>query len=95
MDQKFGVKKSILFFLIWYSMALIINCTDTLVGIYISVLMLGVAIGAAGNFIMSLPTSVFGRHGFEVVNMVLVGITNVTKHNKDYAKGEQLKQGMK
>ncbi len=137
LDQKFGVKKSILFFLIWYSMALIINCTDTLVGIYISVLMLGVAIGAAGNFIMSLPTSVFGRHGFEVVNsvyfplmqvilmmnyfvnamalkltgslrgayivyigllvvnMVLVGITNVTKHNKDYAKGEQLKQGMK
>ncbi len=132
-DQKFGVKKAILSFLIWYCIALAINCTDTTVGVYISVAMIGIAVGAAANFIVSLPASVFGRHGFNtvnsvffpmmevilmmnylvnafalkvtgslrgaymfyigllVVNMILIGITNVRKYNKDYQKEESLK----
>ena len=32
--------------------------------------LLGVAVGAAANFIVSLPASVFGRQGFTVVNSV-------------------------
>lgn len=63
-DQKFGVKKAIIIFLVWYSAALAVNVTDTVIGVYISVGMVGIAIGAAANFIVSLPASVFGRHGF-------------------------------
>ncbi len=66
-DQKFGVKKAIVIFLVWYSVALAINVTDTVIGVYISVGMVGIAIGAAANFIVSLPASVFGRHGFAEV----------------------------
>jgi len=66
-DQKFGVKKAIIIFLVWYSAALAVNVTDTVIGVYISVGMVGIAIGAAANFIVSLPASVFGRHGFAEV----------------------------
>ena len=66
-DQKFGVKKAIIIFLVWYSVALAVNVTDTVMGVYISVGMVGIAIGAAANFIVSLPASVFGRHGFAEV----------------------------
>ena len=66
-DQKFGVKKAIIIFLVWYSVALAVNVTDTVIGVYISVGMVGIAIGAAANFIVSLPASVFGRHGFAEV----------------------------
>jgi MFS-type transporter involved in bile tolerance (Atg22 family) len=66
-DQKFGVKKAIIIFLVWYAAALAVNVTDTVMGVYISVGMVGIAIGAAANFIVSLPASVFGRHGFAEV----------------------------
>lgn len=67
LDHRFGLKKVIIGFLIWYCIALAINCTNTFIGIYISVAMIGICIGAAGNFLISLPASVFGRHGFSVV----------------------------
>lgn len=76
-DQKFGVKKAILSFLIWYCVALAINCTDTTAGVYISVAMIGIAVGAAANFIVSLPASVFGRHGFNTVNSVFFPLMEV------------------
>lgn len=66
-DQKFGIKKAMLIFLVWYILALCVNITDTMMGVYISVGMIGVAIGAAANFLMGLPTSIFGRHGFATV----------------------------
>jgi sugar phosphate permease len=69
-DQKFGVKKAIIIFLVWYAAALAVNVTDTVMGVYISVGMVGIAIGAAANFIVSLPASVFGRHGFAEVYAV-------------------------
>jgi len=69
-DQKIGVKKAVLTFLILYSIALLINVTDTVIGVYISVAMVGVAIGASANFMVSLPASVFGRHGFSKVYAV-------------------------
>lgn len=132
-DQKFGVKKAIISFLIWYCVALAVNCTDTIIGVYVSVAMIGIAVGAAANFIVSLPASVFGRHGFNTVNsvffplmeivlmmnylvnafalkvtgslrgaymfyigllvfnMILIGITNERKYNKDYQIEDSLK----
>ena len=76
-DQKFGVKKAILLFLAWYCVALAINCTDTMIGVYISVAMIGIAVGAAANFIVSLPASVFGRHGFTLVNAVFFPLMQI------------------
>ncbi|NCB62576.1 MAG: MFS transporter [Clostridia bacterium] len=76
-DQKFGVKKAIILFLVWYCVALAVNCTDTVMGVYISVAMIGIAVGAAANFIVSLPASVFGRHGFNMVNAVFFPLMQI------------------
>lgn len=76
-DQKLGVKKAILIFLAWYCVALGVNCTDTVIGVYVSVAMIGVAVGAAANFIVSLPASVFGRQGFTVVNSVFFPLMQI------------------
>ncbi len=76
-DQKLGVKKAILIFLIWYCVALAVNCTDTVAGVYVSVAMIGVAVGAAANFIVSLPASVFGRQGFTMVNSVFFPLMQI------------------
>ena len=76
-DQKFGVKKAIILFLIWYCIALAINCTDTTIGVYVSVAMIGIAVGAAANFIVSLPASVFGRHGFTMVTSVFFPLMQI------------------
>jgi MFS family permease len=76
-DQKFGVKKSIVIYLVWYCVALAINVTDTVIGVYISVGMVGIAIGAAANFIVSLPASVFGRHGFSDVFAVFFPLMQI------------------
>ena len=76
-DQKFGVKKAIILFLIWYCIALAINCTDTTIGVYVSVAMIGIAVGAAANFIVSLPASVFGRHGFTMDNSVFFPLMQI------------------
>ena len=76
-DQKFGVKKAIILFLIWYCIALAINCTDTTIGVYVSVAMIGIAVGAAANFIVSRPASVFGRHGFTMVNSVFFPLMQI------------------
>lgn len=70
LDQKFGIKFSIRTYLIWYIAALLINITNTKAGILISIPMIGVAIGAAANYIISLPSSIFGRHGFNKVYSV-------------------------
>lgn len=70
LDQKLGVKKAIIIFLLWYSFALTLNITENITAVYISVLMMGFSIGGAANFITSLPVSVFGRHGFAKVHSV-------------------------
>ena len=132
LDQKLGVKKAILIFLVWYAIALAANCTNTTAGVYVSVFIIGIAVGAAANFIVSLPASVFGRHGFNmvnsvffplmeivlmmnylvnaaalkmtgslrgaymvyigllVVNMILIGLVNPRKFNKDYQQEEKI-----
>lgn len=70
-DDKFGTKRTMVFFGIWYIVALICNITETTIGMYLSIFMIGMAIGGSANFTTSLPTSVFGRVGFARVNSVL------------------------
>lgn len=77
-DQKFGVKKAVLGFLIWYAVALAINFGfNNMTGGYICVAMVGIAIGGSANFMTSLPASVFGRHNFELIYSIYFPIMQI------------------
>ena len=77
-DQKLGVKKAIIGFLVWYCVALAINYgMNNMTGGYICVAMVGIAIGAAANFMTSLPASVFGRHNFDLVYSIYFPIMQI------------------
>lgn len=74
LDDKIGTKKTMIMFGIWYIVALLANVSETKAGIYLSIFMIGMAIGGSANFTTSLPTSIFGRHGFDKVNSVIFPI---------------------
>ena len=77
-DQKLGVKTAVRAFLIWYIVALGVNYVlNNQLGGYICVAMVGVAIGAAANFMTSLPASVFGRHNFDLVYSIYFPIMEI------------------
>ena len=77
-DQKLGVKTAVRAFLLWYMVALAVNVLfNNMTGGYICVAMIGVAIGAAANFMTSLPASVFGRHSFDIVYSIYFPIMQV------------------
>lgn len=77
-DQKMGVKKAVIGYLIWYCIALTVNVTlNNAMGGYICVAMVGIAIGAAANFMTSLPASVFGRHNFDLVYSIYFPIMQI------------------
>lgn len=73
-DDKIGTKKTMMLFGLWYILALLSNVSETKIGIYLSIFMIGFAIGGSANFTTSLPTSVFGRHDFDKVNSVVFPI---------------------
>jgi OFA family oxalate/formate antiporter-like MFS transporter len=65
------------FFGIWYAAALVINVAahgQTNLLFYLSIAMIGLGIGGSANFTTSLPTSIFGRQGFDKVNSVIFPI---------------------
>lgn len=74
MDDKIGTKKTMILFGMWYIAALLANVSETKIGIYISIFMIGMSIGGSANFTTSLPASIFGRHGFDKVNSVIFPI---------------------
>lgn len=75
-DDRIGTKKTMQLFGVWYCIALIFNVISDNVGItfVISILMIGMGIGGSANFTTSLPTSIFGRQGFDKVNAVIFPI---------------------
>lgn len=73
-DYKIGTKKTMMLFGLWYIIALLSNVSETKIGIYLSIFMIGMAIGGSANFTTSLPTSIFGRHDFDKVNSVVFPI---------------------
>jgi len=77
LDTKFGTKPTMFIFGIWYMLALFLNVLETSVSIYASVFMIGMAIGGSANFTTSLPTAVFGRHGFEKVNSIVFPVQGI------------------
>ncbi len=74
LDDKLGTKKVMVMFGLWYATALLANASETKVGIYLSIFMIGMGIGGSANFTTSLPTSIFGRHEFDMVNSVIFPI---------------------
>ena len=83
-DEKLGTKKTMFGFAIWYLLGDLCNFaasytsgTASRMLLYVSIFMIGVGIGGSANFTTSLPTSVFGRHGFGKVNSVLFPIQSV------------------
>ncbi len=90
-DQKFGVKTSIRMYLVWYSVALLVNVVfNNMVGGYICVAMVGIAIGAAANFMTSLPASVFGRHNFDLVYSIYFPIMEIVLMLNYYVNAKAL-----
>ena len=77
LDDKYGTKPTMIIFGLWYMGALFFNILETTTSIYISVFMIGMAIGGSANFTTSLPAAVFGRHGFEKVNSVIFPIQGI------------------
>ena len=77
LDDKFGTKKVMILFCIWYAAAILANVTNTTAGMYVAVIMIGISIGGSANFMTSFPSSVFGRHGFETVNSVIFPIQSI------------------
>ncbi len=76
-DTKIGTKKTMQFFGIWYAAALVVNVLahgQTNALFYLSIAMIGMGIGGSANFTTSLPTSIFGRQGFDKVNSVIFPI---------------------
>ena len=77
LDDKFGTKKVMILFCVWYAAAILANVTNTTAGMYIAIIMIGISIGGSANFMTSFPSSVFGRHGFETVNSVIFPIQSI------------------
>ena len=76
-DDAIGTKKTMVGFGIWYAIALLVNfgATDSSSPlVYISLFMIAMGIGGSANFTTSLPTSIFGRQGFDKVNSVIFPI---------------------
>ncbi len=73
-DDRLGTKKTMIGFGIWYCAALLLNATEIMPLVYVSLFMIAIGIGGSANFTTSLPTSIFGRHGFSKVNSVIFPI---------------------
>ncbi len=73
-DDKIGTKKTMMAFGVWYAGALLLNATEIMPLVYLSIIMIGMGIGGSANFMTSLPSSIFGRHGYEKVSSVIFPI---------------------
>lgn len=76
-DDKIGTKKTMVGFGIWYAIALLCNfgaADSSSPLVYVSLFMIAMGIGGSANFTTSLPTSIFGRQGFDKVNSVIFPI---------------------
>ncbi|SDB06589.1 MFS transporter [Eubacterium oxidoreducens] len=73
-DDKLGTKKTMIGFGAWYAAALVLNFTNNMPCVIVSLFMIAIGIGGSANFTTSLPTSVFGRQGFNKVNSVIFPI---------------------
>jgi OFA family oxalate/formate antiporter-like MFS transporter len=76
-DERLGTKRTMIVFGFWYMTALLLNFTEVMPFVYVSMFMIAIGIGGSANFMTSLPTSVFGRQGFAKINSVLFPIQGI------------------
>ena len=74
LDDKFGTKRTMMVFCLWYALAVFANVLGTTWSMYLAVIMIGFSIGGSANFMSSFPASVFGCQGFEKMNSVVFPI---------------------
>lgn len=67
LDQKLTTRVATAIYGIWYAVAVLLNLIPNMVTIYISIFMLGVAIGGNANWPVSLVTTTFGHRNFAKV----------------------------
>lgn len=63
-DQKFGTQKAISLFCLWFAGALLFNILPGKACLFISIFMIGGALGGNANFPVSITASLFGRRDF-------------------------------
>lgn len=66
-DQVFTTRVATALYGVWYAVAIIMNLIPSTITIYISIFMIGVAIGGNANWPVSLTTTVFGPSNFAKV----------------------------
>ena len=77
LDDKFGTKRTMMVFCLWYALAVFANVLGTTWSMYLAVIMIGFSIGGSANFMSSFPASVFGRHVFEKMNSFVFPIQDI------------------
>lgn len=67
-DQKVGTKKAVVIYMIWYAVAIVINLIPGgMITLWISIVMIGAAIGGNANWPVSFTSTVFGYKNFSRV----------------------------
>jgi OFA family oxalate/formate antiporter-like MFS transporter len=66
-DQKLTTRVATAIYGIWYALAIVFNLIPNLVCVYISIVMIGVAIGGNANWPVSLVSTTFGYRNFAKV----------------------------
>lgn len=67
LDQKLTTRVATAIYGLWYAVAVAINLIPSVYAIYVSIFMIGVAIGGNANWPVSLTTTVFGHRNFAKV----------------------------
>lgn len=79
LDQKLSTKKTVAVFMLWYGVAIILNVLPGSVPLYISLFMIGMAIGGNANWPASLVSSVFGYQNFAKVYSVVMPLYSLIR----------------
>lgn len=79
-DQKWGTKKASLYFAVWYIIGIGFNLIDNTLCLYISLIMIGGAIGGNANFPPSMVATIFGRKDFPLAFTVMNTIQGVIRN---------------
>lgn len=80
LDQKLGTKNCSVVFSLWFGAAVLFNVIPFRGSLYLSLLMIGCAIGGTTNLSASLVGSLFGRYDFARAWMVVNPITAVLRN---------------
>ncbi len=71
LDQKLGTKNCSIVFSLWFGAAVLFNVLPGTICLYISLFMIGCAIGGTTNLSASIVATLFGRFDFARANMVV------------------------